>query len=325
MSELKEIRISDLEVILKDNLVKSGILPQSSKELSRHIKIQGNVEIEGGVFGNTIEILEGDVVFHNAVYANTELHISNTITKPVVFKKAVASADSVAALVTSEKVIFGADINAAIVRCKNCFVAGSIFAKEVYLENCVVLGGVFASKSMVVQNVIIGTCHTPSAELGGVNYLLYPACFSVEPISTLPGTELYNLSLANLGALFKGEKEQENTGKIKMDYQSDKQRTVLVGEDDTTTIVNSYSVSSRVLAADIVDLEKLENHFLIGTASLGTQVLKTYSLTKESGEKSEDLSVENIAEFFFKILNGTIQVQDLSGEISFAELKKNLE
>ena len=325
MEELKELRFGDNEVALNNNLVKSSILPQSSKELTRNVKVQGNVVLEGSVFGNTIEIENGPATFEGAVFANKELHIANDASGDIMFKKAAASSQSIAAFLTVGPVIFGADLNAPSVRLKNCFVGGSIFGTEVYLENCVVLGGVFATKSAVISSCIVGTFNSASVELAGTNYILYPACFSVEPLTYLPGTELYNLSLAHLGALFKGDPEAEFTGRIKMDLENDNQRTVLVNDDDTTMTVNSYSVSGRVLAADVVDMEKLENHFLIGSGALGTQILKVYSLTKSDGEKSEELSVPNVAAFFFKILSGTIQVQDLSGEISFAELRKALE
>lgn len=325
MEELKELRFGDNEVALNNNLVKSSILPQSSKELSRNVKIQGNVILEGSVFGNTIEIENGPATFEGAVFANKELHIANDAAGDITFRKAAASSQSIAAFLTTGPAIFGADLNAPSVRLKNCFVGGSIFASEVYLENCVVLGGVFATKSAVISGCIVGTFNSASVELAGVNYILYPACFSVEPMTFLPGTELYNLSLAHLGALYKGDPEAEYTGKIKMDLENDNQRTVLVNDDDTTMTVNSYSVSGRVLAADVVDMEKLENHFLIGSGALGTQILKVYNLQKANGEKSEELTVPNIAAFFFKILSGALEVQDLSGEISFAELRKALE
>ena len=50
MEELKELRFGDNEVALNNNLVKSSILPQSSKELSRNVKIQG------GCPGNTVGV-----------------------------------------------------------------------------------------------------------------------------------------------------------------------------------------------------------------------------------------------------------------------------
>lgn len=325
MTETTEVRMGNADVVFKNNIVKSSVLPQSSKDLSRDIKVQENVVIEGGVFGNNIEVSGGNVEFKSAVYANSEVYIAPEVKEYVHFHKAVASASSVAAFLTTGRVIFGSDINARQVKLKNCFVGGSIFAQEISLEKCVVLGGVFAAKQLTVTDCIMGTFHTPAANLAGINYLLYPTCFSVEPLTYLPGTELYNLSLANLGALFKGEPEMKNTGKIRMDLENDRQQSTLVSDEDVTTSICSYSVSGRVLAADMIDLEKLENHFLIGSGALGTQILKTYSLRRADGSNSEELSVRNVCDFFFNLLYGRINVQELSGEVSFAELRRALE
>ena len=162
--------------------------------------------------------------------------------------------------------------------------------------------------------------------IGGIRpSSFYPAAFSVEPVAPLPMAELWNLSIAHLGALYKGDEEAEKTGKIKMNLETDNQRTVLLDDNGATINVNSYSISGRVLAADLIDFDKLENHFLIGAGALNSQILKVYSLTKENGEKSEPLEPENIADFFFKIINGTVQIREASGSISFSELKKSLE
>lgn len=325
METLSEIRLDDKDLFFKDNIVKTSVLPQSSKELKRNIKIESNTFFDGSVYGNTINIEGGGVVFKGAVFANKELHINTDISGCVKFNKACASAESIAALVTSGKIIFCSDVNAPSVKLKNCYIGGSVFGAEVYLENCVVLGGVFATKKQTLTNCVFGTFNAPSVELGGTNYMLYPAAFSIEPVAFMPQTELYNISMAHLGALYKGEPESENTGKIKMNLDDDHQRTVLLDDEGATTTVNSYSVSGRLLVADLIDFEKLENHFLIGAGALNSQILKVYSLTKSDGEKSEELTVENISEFFFKIISGEVQIQNISGEISFNDLKKIFE
>ncbi|MDR0878144.1 MAG: hypothetical protein LBN21_08835 [Treponema sp.] len=322
MKEVTELRIGDNIVGLQDNLVKTSILPKVSGELDRDVNIQGNVIIEGAVFGRNIIIDQGPAEFRGAVYAHRELHIKNDARGNIRFDKAVASNDSIVALLVSGLCVFGADINCGSLKLKNCFVSGSIFAGEIQLENCVVLGGCFATKSLTLHNVIAGTFNAPEVNAGGINYLLYPTAFSVEPMAALPGAEFYNITLADLGALFKGEPEKTNTGKIRLDINSDSQRTVLVDEADTRLLLNSYSVAGRVLVSDLIDFEKLENHFLIVSASLGSQIIKTYSLQKEDGGKSEDLTIENIAPFFFKILSGSIQIREIDGSISFEDLKQ---
>ena len=118
MEEIKELRFGDSEIILQNNLVRSALLPTSTKELSRNLKVRSNSTIEGAVFGNKIDILDGNVTFKGAVYANDELHIAGDISQRVTFEKAVAAADTVSAFVTSASVIFGSDVNAKRIRLK---------------------------------------------------------------------------------------------------------------------------------------------------------------------------------------------------------------
>jgi hypothetical protein len=321
MKEMAEIHIGESIVSLKDNIVKTNILPKGSGELDRDVNLHGNVVIEGAVYARNLIIDSGPAQFNGAVYAHNEIHIKNDSQDRVFFKKAVASNDTIVSLLTTGSCIYGSDINGTNVKLKNCFVAGSIFGNEIQLENTVVLGGCFASKKLTLHNVVVGTFNSPEVMAGGINYLLYPTAFSVEPMACLPGTEFYNITLADLGSLFKNVPAKPCTGKIHLDVHADSQRTVLVDESDTKILLHSYSVASRVLVSDLVDLDNLENHFLIISASLGSQILKTYSLQKEDGD-SVDLSITNIADFFFKILNGTVTIDEISGSIAFDELKQ---
>jgi hypothetical protein len=80
----------------------------------------------------------------------------------------------------------------------------------------------------------------------------------------------------------------------------------LIDDSDTKILLHRYAVASRVLVSDLIDIDKLENHFLIIAASLGYQILKTYSLQIEGEPENSALTAANIADFFFKILNGSI-------------------
>jgi hypothetical protein len=111
-----------------------------------------------------------------------------------------------------------------------------------------------------------------------------------------------------------------NTGKIRLDLYADSQRTVLVDDSDAKILLHSYSVAGRVLVSDLIDIDNLENHFLIISASLGSQILKTYFLRQEGGE-GVGLTVKNVADFFFKILDGSVAIGEIDGSISFDELK----
>lgn len=325
MEDINDKDFGQNTITLRNNRVATSIIPRTNAELDRQVIIDTDVLIEGATYAKFLEISNGPAEFRKAVFADKELHIKSDAKDLIYFVKSVASSQSVSSLLSNGRAIYGGDVNAPAVKMKNCIVCGSIYGTEIQLENCVVLGGVFSSRTLVLSGCMIGTFNSPEVNASGINYLLYPTAFSVEPMSFLPGTEFWNLSLADLGSLYKNEEEKPNTGKIKIDFENDTQRTVLSDENGTQTLINSYSVASRVLVSDLIDMEKMENHFLIISASLGSQILKTYSLTKSNGEKGPELNVKDIAEFFFNILNGKIQIKEIDGKVTFDELKKNFE
>lgn len=325
MKDINDKDFGQNTITLRDNRVATSIIPRTNAELDRQVIVDSNVLVEGSTYAKFLEISNGPAEFRKAVFADKELHIKSDAKDLIYFVKSVASSQSIASLLTTGRVIYGGDINAPTIKLGNCFVCGSVYGTEIQLENCIVLGGVFSSRSLTINNCVVGTFNSPEVNASGINYMLYPTAFSVEPMSLLPGTEFWNLSLADLGSLYKEEEEKPNTGKIKLDFTNDTQRTVLTDDDGTQTLINSYSVASRVLVSDLIDMEKMENHFLIISASLGSQILKTYSLTKANGEKGPELNVKDIAEFFFNILSGKIQIREIDGTVSFDDLKKNFE
>lgn len=325
MKDINDKDFGQNTITLRDNRVATSIIPRTNAELDRQVIVDTNVLVEGSTYAKFLEISNGPAEFKKAVFADKELHIKSDAKDLIYFNKSVASSQSVSSLISTGRAIYGGDVNAPTIKMKNCMVCGSIYGTEIQLENCVVLGGVFSSRSLTINGSIIGTFNSPEVNASGVNYLLYPTAFSVEPMSLLPNTEFWNLSLADLGSLYKGEDEKPNTGKIKIDLVNDTQRTVLTDENGTQSLINSYSVASRVLVSDLIDMEKMENHFLIISASLGSQILKTYSLTKSNGEKGPELNVKDITEFFFNVLSGKIQIREIDGKLSFDELKKNYE
>lgn len=325
MKDINDKDFGQNTITLRDNRVATSIIPRTNAELDRQVIVDTNVLVEGSTYAKFLEISNGPAEFRKAVFADKELHIKSDAKDLIYFVKSVASSQSVSSLIANGRAIYGGDVNAPTVKMKNCMVCGSIYGTEVQLENCIVLGGVFSSRSLTLTGCMIGTFNSPEVNASGINYLLYPTAFSVEPMSFLPGTEFWNLSLADLGSLYKEEEEKPNTGKIKIDFENDTQRTVLTDDNGTQTLINSYSVASRVLVSDLIDMEKMENHFLIISASLGSQILKTYSLTKSNGEKGPELNVKDIAEFLFNVLTGKIQVQEIDGKVRFDELKKNFE
>jgi hypothetical protein len=215
--------------------------------------------------------------------------------------------------------MFHSDINAKSVTLYNAFVAGSIYADEIILENCVVIGGVFATQSIDLTNSFVGTFNSPSVRIAQNVSLLLPSAFSIEQLLVVPGSKLYNLSLADLGSLYKGLKQSVNSGKIEMNIEHDEVKTTLTNDEVLKTL-RCYTVVGKVLAADLLDIDKFQNHFLLTAASLGTQLLKTYDLGVDANGQTATLTMDKIKDFFFKILHGKIEIQDIQGNFNISDI-----
>lgn len=319
MKELKEIRFNETDIHLQDNLVRGSILPEKVAELNRNLIFKGNNVVEGPVYAYRLEIQQGPLEIQGATFAQHELYVNSQVEGEVKFNKCVGSANSVVSRAANCQLIFSSDINAKSVTLYNAFVAGSIYADNIILENCVVIGGVFATLELEMKNCIVGTFNTPIVRTQGIIHLLLPSAFSIEKMIAAEGTKMYNLSLADLGSLFKGEPEAENSGKIEMDINIDEVKSNLADENVQKTL-RSYTVVGKVLAADLIDTDKFQNHFLLTAASLGTQLLRTYEMGTNTDGSPKQLNLENIRQFFFSILRGSLEIKEMSGAFSISEI-----
>jgi hypothetical protein len=319
MKELKEIRIGEAHLQLKDNLVRSSILPEKISELGRNISVLGDCVIEGAAYAYKLEIQQGDANFIGSVFTQLELFVNTEAKGDIIFHKSVGSANSVVSRALECKLSFYSDINAKKVTLCNTFVAGSIYADEIYLQNCVVIGGIFATQSLELVNTIAGTFNSPSVKAQDRISLLLPSAFSINPIMLAPGTRFFNLTLADLGSLYKGCEEAVGSGKIEMNTDTDEVKTTLTKDGENKTI-RSYTVVGKVLAADLLDSDKFQNHFLMTAASLGSQLLKNYDFGVNDKGEAIEVTMEKIREFFFDILNEKIHIKELSGTFDLSEI-----
>ncbi len=315
MKELKEIKFNDNLLFLQDNLVTSGILPQKAAELARSIVVKGETIVQGSVFAHTLTLQAGNLEIQGATYVQNELYADTDYSGNARFVKAVASAGSIVSRAAKASLSFGSDINAKSVVLYNAFVSGSIYADEITLKNCVVIGGVFATQELNLDGCLVGTFNAPMVSITGDNGILLPSAFSIEPINAAPLASLYNYSLADLGALYQGKEQSPESGKIKVNLKDDELRAHLT-DGEVNKALRSYTVVGKVLAADLIDTDKFQNHFLLTAAALGPQLLRTYNMS----DGQTKLTPEALSEFFFGILNGKIAVQPMDGHFSLTEL-----
>lgn len=312
MKELKELRLTGDQLILNDNLVRGAILPERASQLARNVVFTGDTVVEGAVYGNRIEVRGGEIKVRGAVFARKELYISPDAGSAVTFEKCVASAESVVTRGAANRVTFMSDVNAKSVALTNAFVAGSIYADEITLENCVVIGGVFATADLDLRHTLVGTFNSPSVSISGINYILLPSAFSIEPLRAAPHASLFNLSLADLGALYRGVEQSDKSGKIEVDITNDTLTSTLTDETTQKTL-RSYTVVGKVLAADLMDTDRFQNHFLLTAAALGPQMLRTYEIGTDASGRPVPLDGDRLRRFFFNLLDGRIEVRTIDG------------
>jgi hypothetical protein len=108
-----------------------------------------------------------------------------------------------------------------------------------------------------------------------------------------------------------------------MNILADEVKTTLTNEETQKTL-RSYTVVGKVLAADLLDMDKFQNHFLLTAASLGSQLLKTYDLGLDAKGESATLTMEKIKTFFFEILYGRVEIQNIDGKFDISEITGKL-
>lgn len=323
MANLKEIHITDTNLRLENNIVKGGILPNKISELSRTVTIVGETIVEGPLYANKLTIESTPFEVKGAVFTQHELYINNDVEGRVIFNKAVGSASSVVSRSAKCDVTFCSDINAKRITLCNAFVSGSLYADEIILENCIVIGGVFATQSLTITDSIIGTFMSPFVELDGNVNLLLPSVFSVERINYTQTTRLFSLALADLGSLFRQEEEALESGKIEINLATDDLHTTLTDGEQQRSL-HSYSVVGKVLAADLINTDRFQNHFLLTAAALGPQMLKTYDLGTDANGEAIQLTIERLRAFFFDLLMGRIKVKNLDGSFSIEQFARTM-
>ena len=321
MDELTEIRLNNGVLILDKHRVMSPIIPQGYKDIDNDILVKGTAQLEGAVYTRKFDIETGPLTVCGPVFAKASLSSHTANEQSLTFKKAVASSGRID-LFDAGKKLFGADVNGAIVRLKNAVVAANVFASEVELEDCVVLGGVFATKALRLRKCVDGTFNAPSVVIDGDIYVLFPSVFTVEPLNVDKGSRLFCITLADWGNLIKGLPENEMSGMVEIDPANDGQKISLQDKQGNQTMWQTYSVAGKVLAADLLDLKKLDNHFMLSVGSFCEQLVKQYELGCDKEGKPVKLTLETLGQFFRDIQSGKIKVRELDAKVSFDELKK---
>ncbi|MEI8093153.1 MAG: hypothetical protein WCG80_02985 [Spirochaetales bacterium] len=315
MDKLKTVSFNDQKIVLKNNLVESDILPGAMKDLGRDITVDGETVVQGAIFARNLQVNHGPLKVEGAVFVNKELHVNTDCTGTLTFRKAVGSSEAISCLLAKSRAYFLSDVSGKKITLRNCFVSGSVLADEIDLENCVVAGGAFATKKLSLKNCVLGTFNATSVLVTGVNYLLMPSAFSVEALVNSGKAEFWNLTTLDLSALVFGQANPEGSGKVAMNFESDSLPISLFDAQDNKTMVRSFSIAGKVMMADVLKLEDLENHFILRSATLAGHLEKTYRTSV--GE----LDPVKIADSLFTLLEGKALIPEVKRTVSLDDLR----
>ena len=315
MNTLKTVNFNENKIVLSSNLVQSDILPSMAKELGRDISVEGETHIKGAVYARNLYVTAGPLTIEGAVFAQGEIHIKPETRDAILFHKAVGASGTIACLLTGGRAVFRGDVTARKASFRNCYISGSVMADEIDLDNCVVMGGAFATSRLSIRRSVVGTFNAPGVLLADRVFLLMPSAYSVEPVTAGPDLAMWNLTTADLAALYFGKEESPKSGKIRMDPKGDTVEVQLKDADDNHFTVRSISVAGKVMMADLLDIGELRNHFILKAGSLTGHLSKTFQL--DEGE----LLPEKVEELFFRILSGQVEPRDLDQSVSFDDLR----
>ena len=88
-------------------------------------------------------------------------------------------------------------------------------------------------------------------------------------------------------------------------------------------VINTFQLQTYTASASSSfrkPILKFQNHFLLTSAALGSQLLKNYDLGIDDKGKPVVLTFEKIKSFFFDILLGKIEVQEISGNFDISDI-----
>lgn len=157
---MKRTKIQNETVfMLEDEIFQGSVFPNNIRELKRDVKLFNNVDLQGSIYGNSIEFHSGDIYVRDAVFAMKGINITGEkeegkvwINSPVAAKESILSDG-----VKNNKVRVTNNVSSEKINLKNSIIYGNVYGKDIILEDTIVLGGVYCKNKLELNNSIVGT------------------------------------------------------------------------------------------------------------------------------------------------------------------------
>ncbi|WP_336000153.1 polymer-forming cytoskeletal protein [Halorientalis halophila] len=165
------------------------LIPTVQAELGRPVRIREGATVQGGVYGETIDVdsdgtVEGSVMASDAIELS-DCHVQGEVGSP---GKVVCDGVHVEGTVTGQRV-----------RLTDCIVRGNVVGAQVILENCIVLGITTSDEELTIEDSL---CYTFRAR--GSTTLMEVTTILPQVIADGPLDLQTPVSVAGLGPLDTG-------------------------------------------------------------------------------------------------------------------------
>ncbi len=242
---MKRTKIQNETVfMLEDEVYQGSVFPNNIKELKRDIKLFNNVDLQGSIFGNSIEFHSTDIYVRDSVFAMKGINLTGEKTDGRVWiNSPVAAKESILADgVKNNRVRFTNNVSSDKINLKNSVVYGNVYGKDIILENSIVLGGVYCKNKLELNNSIIGTFDT--------KYLIQNGVFGlINNFASISNKPELNFDFYSIGLISFNGQSQDTIFKISKD------EVFPFFENDENT--KRYIISPTLRVFDIAKFEQI--------------------------------------------------------------------
>jgi hypothetical protein len=181
---MKTDNIKDQSRYIVNEIHYGSISPGNRSEMWRNVYLESGAIVKGGVFGNSLSIINPGVLIEESVFVRGEIKINlgnNETDKEVVFGSTVVSPDSIVIEGSKSITRFNSDVYINKLNISNSVIYGNVYSSSAIIKNCIILGGVFCKNKLYLENSIVFTFDTNELEIKNNVSLLSPFGISKSP------------------------------------------------------------------------------------------------------------------------------------------------
>ncbi len=300
---MKKTKIqNDQKFMLRDEEYNYGVMPSKRTEMWREIELEGNIKINGGIFGKSLEIDPAFIFVRDAVFVLNHIKINGGKSGTIWFNSVVNSEHSI--LLENNNIYsrFRADLRTLHLNITNAFIYGNVYCKNAIIKNSVVLGTVFTDNDLTLHNSIVGSFHTHNLKINGKIGLIFP--FGITSVLSEIEAEIYYMLLSPI------TNDDFGVNVIPF-FQDDIYKIKAFNDDNIHHII-------------------FPNMRIFDFRSYSEQVLmninRFFNLCESSGKNIEEID-KKLSRFeipFLKLISSNFTIKEVKGKSKFMEIPDSL-